>query len=71
MRSRRVAFVPEPPDLSLELARFANFPGIGPNFWTDAYLAAFAAGSGLPLATFDQGFRKFNVPVYVLGARRN
>jgi hypothetical protein len=27
--------------------------------WNDAYLAAFALRAGIPLVTFDQGFKKF------------
>jgi predicted nucleic acid-binding protein len=30
------------------------------NFWTDAYLAAFARSAGLRLVTFDRGFARFS-----------
>ncbi len=30
-----------------------------PKLWMDAYLAAWAKGAGLTLATFDKGFRRF------------
>ena len=39
----------------------------GSNFWTDAYLAAFAEATDLTLVTFDRGFtRRKNVSVRVL-----
>lgn len=71
MQSVRTSYIDEPPGLLDWMTEHTKIPGVGPNFWTDAYLAAFAASSGLSLATFDQGFRKFNVPLYLLGARRN
>jgi predicted nucleic acid-binding protein len=30
----------------------------GPNFWTDAYLAAFATAAGYTVVTFDRGFKR-------------
>jgi len=36
--------------------------------WTDAYLAAIAQEAGVPLATFDRGFRRFaGLRLYLLG----
>ena len=44
----------------------------GSNFWTDAYLAAFAQVTGYPVVTFDRGFSGYpNIPVKLLGTRRH
>jgi toxin-antitoxin system PIN domain toxin len=41
----------------------------GPNFWTDAYLAAFARTTGFTLVTFDRGFSKYrDIPVKILAS---
>ena len=41
---------------------------VGPNFWTDAYLAAFARTTGFTLVTFDRGFAKHrDIPIRILG----
>lgn len=29
--------------------------GVGPNYWTDAYLGSFCASCGATLVTFDRG----------------
>jgi uncharacterized protein len=43
----------------------------GPNFWTDAYLAAFAQTSGHTLLTFDRGFLAFKgIPLKILSSNR-
>lgn len=43
-------------DLWLELAAI---PSASPKVWMDAYLAAFAIRAGLPFATLDTDFRRF------------
>jgi uncharacterized protein len=43
-------------ELWLELAAI---PSASPKVWMDAYLAAFAIRAGLPLATLDADFRRF------------
>jgi uncharacterized protein len=43
-------------ELWLELAAI---PSASPKVWMDAYLAAFAIRAGLPFATLDSDFRKF------------
>jgi predicted nucleic acid-binding protein len=43
-------------ELWLELAAL---PVASPKVWMDAYLAAFAIRSGLPFATLDADFRRF------------
>ena len=54
-----VTILSEPPGLENELGRFCQTEPTSPNWWTDAYLAAFAKGAGLRLTTFDQGLSKF------------
>ena len=50
----RAVFLPEPPALE-ELWRHTSLKqGASANFWTDAYLAAFAEAAHLTLVTFDQ-----------------
>lgn len=49
----------EPPgtrELWLELAAI---PSASPKVWMDAYLAAFAIRAGIPFATLDSDFRRF------------
>ena len=43
-------------ELWLELAAI---PSASPKLWMDAYLAAFAIRAGLPFATLDDDFRRF------------
>lgn len=43
-------------ELWLELA---GIPSASPKIWMDAYLAAFAIRAGLPFATLDADFRRF------------
>jgi toxin-antitoxin system PIN domain toxin len=53
----RIQFVPEPTGFE-ELWRAATgHDRKGANFWTDAYLAAFAAATGYTLVTFDTGLK--------------
>jgi toxin-antitoxin system PIN domain toxin len=53
----RVRFAPEPPGLEAAWRAATRRPRTGPNFWTDAYLSAFAAAAGFTVVTFDRGFR--------------
>lgn len=52
----RIGFVSEPPGLEASWRTVAQRTHSGPNFWTDAYLAAFAAAAGFDVVTFDRGF---------------
>jgi uncharacterized protein len=52
----RVRFAPEPPALESKWRDFTRHRRQGANFWTDAYLAAFAAASNLTVVTFDAAF---------------
>lgn len=60
----------EPGGLDEAWQRLTGIEMGGRNFWTDAYLAAFAQLTGYPLVTFDRGFAKYpKVPVRLLGLR--
>jgi toxin-antitoxin system PIN domain toxin len=52
----RIGFFSEPPGLEASWRTAARHPHTGPNFWTDAYLAAFASAAGFDVVTFDRGF---------------
>jgi toxin-antitoxin system PIN domain toxin len=57
LRNTRIYFTEEPSDLS-EWYVIMHRPGAGAKTWTDAYLAAFAIGSGFTLVSFDSGFAR-------------
>lgn len=64
---RRVTFVPEPQGIEEAWRAATKEPRTGPNFWTDAYLSAFAYAAGFTIVTFDRGFRRHRtVPVRLL-----
>jgi uncharacterized protein len=52
----RIAFAMEPADEEFEnlFRKFSSTSEISPKRWSDAYLLAFAAGTGLELVTFDR-----------------
>ena len=54
----RIRFVPEPPGLEHFWRDATRYSGTGPNFWTDAYLSAFAGAAGFSVVTFDRGFAR-------------
>jgi uncharacterized protein len=63
----RVQFAEEPPELEEAWRAQTRGGQTGANFWTDAYLAAFAASAGCTLVTFDRQFaRRKDVDVKVL-----
>jgi hypothetical protein len=63
----RVQYAEEPPHLEGGWREAAGQPGTGPNFWTDAYLAAFAEAGNYTIVTFDRGFlRHHGVSVRLL-----
>ena len=69
-QSRNIVFVREPP--GIEDAWRGLTPGRteGNNFWTDAYLAAFAEIGGFTLVSFDKGFTRYtNTPLKILSSR--
>lgn len=55
----RVLFLSEPPTLDTLFHAFTQAASPSHERWTDAYLAAFAAGSQAQLVTFDQGFSRY------------
>lgn len=54
----RVTFAAEPARLEIAWRSATKHPNAGPNFWTDAYLAAFAEAGNHTIVTFDRGFRR-------------
>ncbi len=50
----RVIWAAEPDDLDVCWRKATASGRSGPNFWTDAYLAAFASAAGFTLVTFDR-----------------
>ncbi|MEQ1948911.1 MAG: PIN domain-containing protein [Bryobacteraceae bacterium] len=68
-QDRRIRYAEEPQQLESLWRDMTQHPKGGPNFWTDAYLAAFALGAGLTVVTFDKGFQKFKgLRVHLLNA---
>ena len=49
----------EPPGTPARWYRLASRDTASPKLWMDAYLAAFAMGSGLRMITLDQDFKQF------------
>lgn len=63
-----VLFVHEPRGLEEEWRKGAVNHSYGPNWGTDAYLAAFAIAAGMTVATFDKAFAgRRGVPARLLG----
>ena len=56
---RRLIFAPEPDGVDSAWRQFMTQPGVGPNSWTDAYLAAFAQTHSYLLVTFDTAFERW------------
>jgi len=60
-QSLGASFRDEPSGLDRQWQTFmTNSERTSGSAWNDAYLAAFAFRAGIPLVTFDQGFRKFH-----------
>ena len=55
----RVAFLIEPAMVDTAFRTFTQATSPSHGVWTDAYLAAFAAGSQAQMVTFDHGFSRF------------
>jgi predicted nucleic acid-binding protein len=63
----RIRYVAEPPGLEDFWKAQTLSHKVGSNFWTDAYLAAFAAAGDHVLVTFDRGFaQRKDVSVHLL-----
>ena len=54
-----VIYREEPEGVGDVLEALCKLGGSSPNFWTDAYLAAFAKAGDLTFVTFDKGFKRF------------
>jgi toxin-antitoxin system PIN domain toxin len=59
-RDSRILFATEPPGMEASWRALTRPRAQGANFWTDAYLAAFASAAGQTLVTFDRGFGGFD-----------
>ena len=57
-RDDRVRYAAEPPQLEEFWSDATRHHATGPNFWTDAYLAAFAEAGDYTIVTFDRGIRR-------------
>jgi predicted nucleic acid-binding protein len=65
-----VEYLTEPSGIDDLLGRWSKSLDIRAGHWTDAYLAAFAAGSGCRLVAFDGDFHRFpGLDFLHLGAR--
>jgi toxin-antitoxin system PIN domain toxin len=62
-----IIFLPEPNGIEIRWRDYTQAKQSAHRTWTDAYLAAFARGHGLRLASFDRGMAKYEgVDVLVL-----
>jgi uncharacterized protein len=67
LEHENIRLVKEPDGLERNWRDLTPHGRISPNFWTGAYLAAFARTTGFTLVTFDRGFSKHpNIPVQIL-----
>jgi uncharacterized protein len=62
----RVAFLPEPDDLEVELRAQTRSSSRSPKVWGDAYLLAFAVAAGLKLVTFDRAMYSRKADILIL-----
>jgi toxin-antitoxin system PIN domain toxin len=68
LQDGRIRYATEPLRTWEQWRVLTNAAGTGPNFWTDAYLAAFAVAGGYTVVSFDRGFSRFkSAPVKLLG----
>jgi hypothetical protein len=69
-RNQQIRFASEPPGIENLWREFTPAAQSGTNFWTDAYLAAFAKATGYTLVTFDPGFARYrNIPLEILSKK--
>jgi uncharacterized protein len=67
LERENIRLVKEPDGLERNWRDLTPKGRISPNFWTDAYLAAFARTTGFTLVTFDRGFAKHcDIPLKIL-----
>lgn len=66
----RIVFVSEQPGFGKHWRELAGSISLGPNAWTDAYLAALASFERITIVTFDRRFRPLgNCSVLALPSR--
>lgn len=69
-RDTRIFFSGEPPGLEMLFRESTRKRERGANFWTDAYLSAFATAAGFTLVTFDTGYaRHKGIRLRLLGSK--
>jgi toxin-antitoxin system PIN domain toxin len=61
MAAGAVQLVEEPAGLEVNLKSLTRRAKATRDFWTDAYLAAFARSAGMRLVSFDTGFARFDL----------
>jgi toxin-antitoxin system PIN domain toxin len=67
LERENIRFVKEPDGLERSWRDLTPSGRVGRNFWTGAYLAAFARTTGFTLVTFDRGFSKHrDIPLKIL-----
>lgn len=66
----RVIWSVEPPSLDIHWRKATHSARTGANFWTDAYLCAFAAAAGFGLVTFDRGMARTKDIPWISSRRR-
>jgi toxin-antitoxin system PIN domain toxin len=59
MKLPQVVWLDEPKGLGTLWQKYARLSSASPKVWMDAYLAAFARGHDIALATLDKDFAKF------------
>ena len=62
----RIAFLPEPENLEIELRTHTRVPSRSPKVWADAYLPSFAIVAGLKLVTFDRAIQSRRADILIL-----
>ena len=58
LEDTRIDYAAEPAGLEADWHKQTRGHTLGHNFWTDAYLAGFAAAANHTVVTFDRGFAK-------------
>ncbi len=65
-----IRFAAEPPGIESIWRDLTASPQSSSNLWTDAWLAAFAIGTGYTLVTFDRGLARYtNAPLRILSRK--
>ncbi len=62
----RIAFLPEPENLEMELRAHTRMSSKSPKVWADGYLLSFAIVAGLKLVTFDRAIQSRRAEILIL-----